>query len=148
MAESEKTLRERWMDLLGEDGFRPHLEVNVEEPAQCRIAFKSEGVKYLLYLDDRDPTFFTLSVGYVLGNHASAPDFAVLAAANDESKQAKVTKVTVDLEDRSASFNIEGFSEALPSTEVFGRMVGQCSYSADRFFRRLSESSRSVPLAS
>ncbi len=145
MAERERTLRERWMDLLGEDGFRPHLEVNDEEPAQCRIAFKSEGVKYLLYLDDRDPTFFTLSVGYVLGNHASAPDFAVLAAANDESKQAKVT---LDLEDRSASFNIEGFSEALPSTEVFERMVGQCSYSADRFFGRLSESSRSVPLAS
>ena len=148
MAESEKTLRERWMDLLGEDGFRPHLEVNDEEPERCRIAFKSEGVKHLLYLDDRDPNFFTLSLWYVLGKHAAAPDLALLAAANDESRRAKVTKVTVDLDDRSATFNIEGFSEALPSTELFERMVNQCSYSADRFFKRLSEAGRPVPLAS
>jgi hypothetical protein len=148
MAKTENNLRERWMDLLGEDGFRPHLEANEQEPARCRIAFKSEGARYELYLDDRDPTFFNLSLAYVLGKHASAPDFAVLAAANDESRRAKATKVTVDLEERYATFSIEGFSEAPPSTEVFERMIGQCSSSADCFFKRLSESSRPVPLAS
>ena len=89
MAESEKALRERWMDLLGEDGFRPHLTV-------C----------------------------YRLGTYAMAPDFAVLAAANEENHEAKVAKLTVE------------------------RMVDQCRYSADRFFNRLKGSARPMPLAS
>jgi hypothetical protein len=148
MAESEKTLRERWMDLLGEDGYRPHLELNDDEPAHCRIAFKSEGVKLLLYLDDKDPTFFNLTLTYVLGKFAFAPDFALLAAANQECKRSKGTKVMVDLEDRSASFHIEAFGEELPTTAMFERMVEQCSYSADGFFQRLAESARPVTLAS
>ena len=45
-----------------------------------------------------------------------APDFAVLAAANEENHEAKVAKLTVE------------------------RTVDQCRYSADRFFDRLKAS--------
>ncbi len=148
MTESDKTQAQRWMDLLGEDGFRPRLEVNDEHPEQLCIYFKSEGTKYLLFLDDRDATFFNLSLCYNLGEVAGAGDFALLNAANEENRHAKGTKVTVDLEDRVAYFNIEGFGEAPPSPEMFERMVGQCSYSADCFFSTLRKSTKPVPLAS
>jgi len=148
MAESEKTRAQRWMDLLGEDGFRPRLEVNDEHPEQMRICFKSEGTKYLLFLDERDATFFNLSLSYNLGEVAGAGDYALLNAANEENRHAKGTKVTVDLEGRSAYFNIEGFGEAPPSSALFERMVGQCGYSADRFFSRLRETTKPVSLAS
>ena len=38
--------------------------------------------------------------------------------------------------------------EQVPSAAMFERMVGQCSYSADRFFTRLREARRPVLLAS
>jgi hypothetical protein len=148
MTETEKMMRERWSDLLAEDGFRPHLEVNDEEPERCRIAFKSEGLTYHLYLDDRDQGFSNLTLCYRLGLYATVPDFAVLAAANEENHQAKAAKMTVDLSDRSVTVSIETFSEVLPSTTVLERMVDQCRYSADRFFNRLKESARPLPLAS
>ena len=53
---------------------------------------------------------------YRLGTYAMAPDFAVLAAANEENHEAKVAKLTVE------------------------RTVDQCRYSADRFFDRLKAS--------
>jgi hypothetical protein len=148
MAESEKTLAQRWMDLLGEDGYRPRLELNQEEPERSRIFFKSEGTKFNLYLDDRDPTFFNLSLSYVLGDHSGASDLVLLGAANEENRRAKVTKVTLDLDERSACFSMEGFGEEVPSEAMFERMVRQCSNSADRFFTRLREAKRPVTLVS
>jgi hypothetical protein len=147
MAETQKTMREGWIDLLAEDGFRPRLEVNDEEPERCRIAFKAEGLTYHLYLDDRDLGFSNLTLCYRLGTYATAPDFAVLAAANDENHEAKAAKVTVDLTDRSITVSIETFSEVFPTTTVLERMVNQCRYSADRFFNRLKDSARPLPLA-
>ena len=148
MAESEKTMRERWMDLLGEDGFRPHLEVNDEEPERCRIAFRAEGLTYHLYLHNGDTTFFNFTLCYRLGTYAMAPDFAVLAAANEENHEAKVAKLTVNLQDRSVTIGMEGFCEVLPTTTILERMVDQCRYSADRFFNRVKSSARTMPLAS
>jgi hypothetical protein len=148
MAESEKTLAQRWMDLFGEEGYRPHLELHDEHPERSRICFKAEGIKYLLYLDEKDPTFFNLSLSYELGLHAGVPDFLLLKAAGDESRETKGTKVNVDLEERSASFNLEWFSEALPTPKMLERMVRQLVYSSDRFFTRLRGAKRPVVLAS
>ncbi len=148
MATSQKSLRARWMDLLGEDGYRPHLEEDDDEPERFRIVFKSEGVRHVVYLHDKDPAFFNLSLTYRLGDYATAPDFALLAAANAENWEAKVTKVTVNLEARSAFFSFEGFCDELPSSELLGRMIRQASYSADRYFKRLKYSAKPVMLAS
>jgi hypothetical protein len=148
MAESEKTRAQRWMDLLGEDGFRPRLEVNGEEPERSCIAFRAEGLTYHLYLHEGDRTFFNFTLCYRLGTYAMAPDFAVLAAANEENFEAKVAKLTVNLQDRSVTVAIEGFCDVLPTTKVLERMVDQCRHSADRFFNRLKDTGRPVPLAS
>lgn len=148
MAETEKTMRERWMDLLAEDGFRPRMEVNDEEPERCRIAFKAEGLTYHLYLQDADKSFFNLTLCYRLGVYATAPDFAVLAAANDENYEAKVAKLTVNLQDRSVTIGMEGFCEVLPTTTILERMVDQCRCSADRFFNRLKDAAKPLTLAS
>jgi hypothetical protein len=72
----------------------------------------------------------------------------LLQAANEENRRAKAAKVTVDLEDRSAWFNVEGFGEEPPSPAMFERMVRQCSYAADHFFSQLRRSTGPVPLAS
>lgn len=148
MAETGMTMRERWMDLLAEDGFRPRMEINDEEPERCRIAFKAEGLTYHLYLQESDQFFFNLTLCYRLGLYATVPDFAVLAAANEENHEAKVSKLTVNLEDRSVTVAMEGFCEVLPSTTILERMVDQCRYSADRFFNRIKASAKPLPLAS
>jgi hypothetical protein len=148
MATSEKTLKQRWMDLFAEEGYRPHLEEDETDPERSSIAFKAEGVQFTLYLHDRDPGFYNLSLTYRLGNYTTTPDFALLAAANEENWEAKVTKAIISLQNRSASFNIEAFSEELPSVAVLERMIKQLDESADRFFGRLKESAKPVVLAS
>jgi hypothetical protein len=148
MATSEKTLKQRWMDLLAEEGYRPHLEEDETDPGRSNIAFKAEGVRFILYLHDRDPAFYNLTLTYRLGSYATTPDFALLAAANEENWEAKVAKAIVSLQNRSASFNIEVFGEELPSVAVLERMIRQLDESADRFFSRLKESAKPVVLAS
>jgi len=143
MAQNDSSLRQRWLDFLAEEGYRPHLEVNDEHPERARLAFKVEGVRYVLYLDDKDPTFFNLVLSYRLGDLTDEPEI-LLEAANALTRQTKGTKVWVDQEDRSAFFNYEWFAEELPSAALFERLVSQCGYAADGFFAKAREMAKPV----
>lgn len=146
MGTNEKTFKEQWLDFLAEEGYRPHLEVNEDQPERCRIAFKVEGVRYALYLDEQDPTFFNLILSYRLGDVTDEPEI-LLEAANALTRQIKGTKVWVDQEDRSAYFNYEWFGEALPSPELFARLVSQCGCAADGFFEKAREMAKPLVVA-
>ncbi len=135
-AELERSLSQRWLELLTGEGYQPRHQTSVQDPGKTRLLFQSGGEPHFLYLDEEDPRFFRLSLRFGLGDRA-ASDLALLAAANEQGRSTKATKVTVDLEDRCAFFEVEGFVEAPPSAAIFERMVGQCRYAADRFFARL-----------
>jgi hypothetical protein len=139
-------MSQRWLDLLTGEGYRPRVQANERDPGRMRLLFESAGEAHYLYLHDEDPGFFRLSLRFRLGDRP-APDFALLAAANEQNREAKATKVTVDLEGRSACFDIEGFVEAPPPAALLERMLGQCAFAADRFFARLDGSAGPAPLA-
>jgi hypothetical protein len=146
-AELEQSLSQRWLDLLAAEGYRPQLHTNDLEPSRTRLYFKSAGEPHFLYLDARDPLFFQLSLKFRLADD-DAPDFALLAAANERNRLTKATKVSVDLQGREACFDVEGFLDGPPSGAVLERMISQCRLAADRFFALLRRSGRPVPLAS
>jgi hypothetical protein len=143
MEENESSLRQRWLDFLAEEGYRPHLEINDEQPERARLAFKVEGLRYTLYLDEGDPTFFNLVLCYRLGDLTDEPE-VLLAAANALTRQTKGTKVWVDQEDRSANFNYEWFAEDVPSSRLFERLISQCRYAVDGFFEKAREMAKPV----
>lgn len=146
MAQNESSLRQRWLDFLAEEGYRPHLEVNEELPERARLAFKVEGVRYLLYLDDKDSTFFNLVLSYRLDDLTDEPEI-LLASANAVTRQSKGTKVWVDQEERAAFFAYEWFAEELPSAALFERLVSQCGNAADEFFEKAREMAKPVEIA-
>jgi hypothetical protein len=146
MATNEKTVKDRWLDFLAEEGFRPHLEVNEEHPERSRIGFKAEGVRYFMYLDESDPTFFNLVLSYRLGDLSDEPEL-LLEAASAMTRQMKGTKVWVDQEDRAAYFNYEWFAEELPSAALFGRLLSQGGSAANGFFEKAREMAKPVAVS-
>ncbi len=143
MENDDQGIAAKWMDLLGEEGYRPHHEVNEEDTARCRVAFKVEGLRYYLYLDEKDPTFFFLSLSYVLGDLPDEPEL-LLEAAGAATRQLKGTKVWVDQEARAVYSNYEWFAEELPSSKLLERLLSQVSNGADTFFEKAREMAKPV----
>lgn len=146
MSKDDQKTREQWLDFLSEEGYRPDLEVNEECPERSRIGFKSEGSRFLLYLNDKDPTFFYLSLCYRLGDLPDEPEL-LLEAAHAQTRQHKGTKVWVNQEEREVYFNYEWFAEALPSPALFERLLFQCTSAADDFFQKAREMAKPVEVA-
>jgi len=52
MAEIATTLAQRWIDLLAEEGFRPHLEVNEAEPERMMCACSQSADRFFKRLGE------------------------------------------------------------------------------------------------
>ncbi len=143
MDEDDKKVRELWMDFLSEEGYRPHLEVNEELPERSRIGFKAERARFFLYLDEKDPTFFCLTLCYRLGDLPDEPEL-LLEAAHAVTREHKGTKAWLDQEERLAYFHYEWFAEALPSAAIFERLIFQCISASDELFKKAREMAKPV----
>jgi len=85
----------RILDLLAEEGYRPHLQ-DGDGPWR-RIEFKREGLLYLARVCDDDPGFVQLCLGFLFDD--PIPDVGtVLRAGHDVQAAAKVVKFLVDPE--------------------------------------------------
>lgn len=125
-----RTLASRYMDLLAEEGYRPQVASDEEGPTV--INFKSEGEAFLLFVEERDPTFFHLGSGYELGDVDLA---AAVSRANDLNEELKGVKLTVWAPDRSVRIHVEAFLDEPPvSTGVLERGVGAIRNAARKFF--------------
>lgn len=137
----ESGAAKRWMDFLAEEGYRPALDVNPEQPRHSALAFMCEGRRLLLFVHEDDPSYFQLTLAYDTQGLA-ADDVALLRAANTVNDDAKVVKVIVDRDHGAAYFQIEAFADALPSPAVLRRSLSQLRHAADAFFERLPAFSR------
>lgn len=146
MSENGKGLRDRWFDLLAEEEYRPQVEADEAAPECSRIAFRVEGERYQLYLDEKDPTFFLLMVTYRLGDLSDEPEL-LLEAAHSVARKLKATKVRVDQEERLVHSSCEWFSETLPSAGLLGRLLFQCGCGAHDFFEKAREMMAPVRVA-
>jgi hypothetical protein len=85
----------RILDLLAEEGYRPHLQEG--DGPWRRIEFKREGFLYLVRVCDDDPDFVQVCLGFLLDD--PIPDVAtILRAGHDVQAAAKVAKFFVDPE--------------------------------------------------
>jgi hypothetical protein len=102
----ETSLASRIVDLLAEEGYRPHLQES--NGPWRRIEFKWEGARYIVRLNEEDPDFVQIALGYLLDEPASDPA-AVLRAGHDVQAEAKVAKFFLDPECRYYEMQAELF---------------------------------------
>jgi hypothetical protein len=126
-----RTLAARYFDLLRGEGYRP--KMNRSDDLHTTIPFKSEGQAFLLFVDEDDPGFFHLGIGFEL-----APEWQDVAAAteraNELNAELKVVKVTIHPQDRSARFHVEAFLEGPASMETIARSIDALRNGARQFF--------------
>jgi hypothetical protein len=134
LAGPERSMIQRWMDWLTEQGYQPRLELHGDHPNLRRLPFRLEGVKHCLYLDASDPSFYDLALCYLLGDRHDASSLALLEAANEVQGTIKCIRVKVVLESRAVCFDFEGLNEELPTPAAFARMLHLCRSAADYYF--------------
>lgn len=123
------TLAGRYFDLLAEEGYRPKLEQTGERTST--VAFKSEGLTFVLLVDESDEEFLGLGLSYGLGD---ADPVAAASRAHELNDQLKVVKVCVAPEDRSVRFTVEVFLEAPATMRLLDRATWALRNAAKSFF--------------
>jgi hypothetical protein len=131
----DNALAKRWMDLLGNEGYRPVSEVNEDNPAWSRLQFRAEGKTYMVLVDENDPTFHHVQLAYDLRDR-HAPG-ALARAANHVSQRMKGAKATVDDDASSVRFHLEWFQEEFPSATLLDRILSQLATAASEYLEKL-----------
>jgi hypothetical protein len=100
------SLATRVADLLAEEGYRPHLQE--PEGRYRRIFFRAEGERFAVRLDEQDPDFVTICLGYLF--EEPVPDVqGILRAGHDVQAEAKVAKFFLDPEGKYYELQAEPF---------------------------------------
>jgi hypothetical protein len=123
------TLAGRYFDQLAEEGYRPKLEQT--EDRTSTVAFKAEGLTFVLLVDETDEDFLGLGLSYALGE---VDPVAAGNRAHELNDQFKVVKVCVDSQDRSVRFMVEVFLEAPATMRLLGRAMSALRNAAKAFF--------------
>ncbi len=132
----ENTLATRWMELLAQEGYRALLDVNQENEALSRIAFKREGKTYELHLDENDPTFAHLELAFTVDAQRHERDLLV-RVGNENNQCLKAAKTTIDARGDGARFHMEWFQEGMPTPGVLDRILAQLATAAREFFEKV-----------
>jgi hypothetical protein len=130
---SKAQLQKMYMDYLSAEGFRPELT-----PAG-NVMFRREGRFYLVYADEKDPTYFRLTLTLNYDDKGPEARAARVDASNSASEQTKVAKAFVTQE-AGATFSIEmflvvpgDFKSAMP------RSLRAIDFAVDKYRARLAE---------
>lgn len=126
---------ERVADMLAEEGYRPHLL----EPSGSfrRVDFKVEGTRFQVRLDEEDPDFVGICLGYLLDEPVPEVD-AVLRAGHEVQSEAKVVKFSLDPACKWYELQAELFLGGRPLNGAqVARCVSALHRAAREFYRRL-----------
>ncbi len=134
-AEPSRSFADRIADVLAEEGYRPR----VLEPSggYRRIDFKAEGTRFQVRLNEDDPDFVAICVGYVFDD--PVPDVnAILRAGHDVQSEAKVAKFCLDPECKWYELQAELFLGGRPlNGQQLERCVQVLRRAAREFYQRL-----------
>jgi len=132
-AYSKAELQKIYTDYLSAEGY------GFEVTAAGNILFRREGRTYLAYVNEKDPTFFRLVLGFSYDDKSAQARAARLEAANFASEQTKVVKAYVP-QDGSVMFAAEMFlvtpgdlRKAMPRT------LRAIDFAHDKYRARLAE---------
>jgi hypothetical protein len=128
-----RTLARRYLDLLADEGYRPTVASDGDEPTV--LSFKSEGEMYLLLVDESDQQFFHLATAWDLGD----ADLALATSrANELNEELKGVKLTVWAPEKSVRLHVECFVDEAPaSMAVIERSLAALRLGTSRFFEPL-----------
>ena len=126
-----KPVAKHYFDLLAEEGYRP--KVTRSQDNQAILRFKSEGIAFLLFVDEDDEAFFHLALVYELGDGVA--DIAgAMSRANDLNAGYKAVKVTIHPAERGVRFHVEALLEAPATLPVIQRSLGALRNVARAYF--------------
>ena len=132
-AEPSRSAADRIADMLADEGYRPRLL----EPSGSyrRIDFKAEGTRYQVRLNEDDPDFVAICLGYLFDDPVPHLD-AILRAGHDVQSEAKVAKFCLDPECKWYELQAELFLGGGP---LNGRQVERCLHALRRAARELHQ---------
>lgn len=123
-----------WITLLADEGYRPKVEDPDPSDGLSMVPFKSEGKRYVLFVEEGDPDYFHLGTGFTLGDVGLA---VALQLANEVNARWKGVKATIEEEDRLVHFHVECFlCGQSPSVALVERSISALRAAADDFFRQ------------
>jgi hypothetical protein len=132
----KKTLEKRYLDFLGDEGYRPKADPDTDDLDFRLITFKSEGSTFLLFVYEDDPDYFNVGFSFDLGE--AARDAAALASlALDVNGQVKGVKCTLAPDDNAVRFQVESFlCGSKVSHALLTRSLDALRHAAAAFFEK------------
>jgi len=123
------------VDLLSEEGYRPH----PQEPDGTfhRIDFKSEGTRFIVRVNEKDPDFVGICIGYLLDEPGPPPE-TLLRVGHEVQSEAKVAKFFLDPEGKFYEMQAELFLGGHPlNARHLQSCMGALRWAAGRFYEKL-----------
>lgn len=117
---TKQQLQETYSSHLTQEGYRPELTNN------GNVRFRREGRIYVIYVDERDPTFFRLQLSFSAEDKSPAMRAKRLEGVNFASGDAKVIKAYLD-----------GDGDPTFAAEMFVVVPGDFKTHLPRLFRAL-----------
>lgn len=99
---TKQQLQETYSQHLAAEGFRPELT------QAGNVRFRREGRTYVIYADERDPTYFRLTLSFSAEDKSAAMRAKRLEAVNSATSDTKVIKAYLD-SDGDPTFSAELF---------------------------------------
>ncbi len=99
---TKQQLQETYSKFLGEEGYRPELTPS------GNVRFRREGKTYVIYADEKDPTYFRLTLSFSAEDKSPAMRSKRLEGLNLATSETKVIKAYLD-SDGDPTFSAEMF---------------------------------------
>ncbi len=132
----KKTLEKRYLDFLGDEGYRPRADPDTDDLDFRVITFKSEGSTFLLFVYEDGPDYFNVGFSFDLGDAAKDPA-ALASLALDVNGQVKGVKCTLAPEDNAVRFQAESFlCGSKVSHALLKRSLDALRHAASTFFEK------------
>ncbi|MFL5302210.1 MAG: YbjN domain-containing protein [Anaeromyxobacteraceae bacterium] len=132
----KKTLEQRYLDFLADEGYRPRGDPDADDLDFRVITFKSEGSTFLLFVYEDDPDYFNVGFSFDLGEAAKDPA-ALARLALHVNGQVKGVKCTLGHEDSAVRFQVESFlCGSKVSHALLKRSLDALRHAAAAFFEK------------
>lgn len=126
-------LQETYSSFLATEGYRP------ETLSTGNIKFRREGRTYVIYVDERDPTYFRMQMSYIYDDKSDAQRLRRVDAMNYAISEVKVVKGYA-LADGSVYFSAELFLIVPGDFKmVLGRLFSGLDLALQKFNTKLAE---------
>lgn len=125
--ETKKEIQDAYTSYLDEQGFRPSLT------ELGNVLFKAEGRNYVIYVDEKDPTYFRLVVSFTYTDAGEEAQHRRLKALSEVNRTMKSVKAYVGTSG-STDFSIEMFQNKLGDANAnLTRMLRQLRAAVSKY---------------